>query len=240
MPAFDAYDYVGYVVPGTILLLALMWLFPAIKEQFIGAGWSLSELGVLIILSFACGQLLHQMGHVIDYTPFGRVYYTATVQCDSNPALSKDEKKQLQAVIKKRFEFDVACFGKGDKDAKTRWRDIVKQIYVELHQAKLSERVDIFNRSVGLHLGLGSVFAVLFCLCALVAVGPRVKIKGCAGIRSTLYVADCSDVPKVIALLAALAALSYISFARMDYFSQNYATELLTTYLLRASTAAPL
>jgi hypothetical protein len=233
MPAFDAYDYVGYIAPGTILLIALMLLFPRIRELLAGQKFNLSDFGVLIILSFVCGQVLHQLGHVVDDTDFGRIYYTETAFCKDASVLSTDEQARLQSIIKQRYHVDVPCFSDLSEDGKTNWRNIVRQIYVDVHQAKMSERIDIFNRSVGLHLALGTVFAVLFCVCLAIAIGSRVKIEGFKGIRSTLYVASCEDVIKVALLLIALAGASILCFARMQYFAKYYATELFLTYLLQ-------
>jgi hypothetical protein len=240
MPAFDAYDYVGYIVPGAVLLIGLMLLFPAMREQFAGQKLDLSDLGILIILSFALGQILHQVGHVIDKTDLGRVYYTEKVFCKKDSVLSAAEETQLQGLIKARFNVDASCITDATDDVKTHWRNIVKQMYIDINRAKLSERVDIFNRSVGLHLALGTVFAVLFCICLAIALGSQVKVEGFKGIRSTLCVGDCKDTIKAALVLAALAGASYICFARMHYFAKAYASELFLVYLYHWSPSSPL
>lgn len=240
MPAFDAYDYVGYIVPGAILLVGLMLLFPGMKEQFAGQKLDLSDFGILIILSFALGQILHQLGHVIDKTDLGRVYYTEKIFCEKDSVLSTIEETQLRGIIKARFSVEASCITHANHDVKTHWRNIVKQMYIDINRAKLSERVDIFNRSVGLHLALGTVFAVLFFVCLAIAIGSKRKVEGFKGIRSTLYVADCKDTMKVALVLAALAGASYICFARMHYFAKAYASELFLVYLYHWSPSSPL
>jgi|HubBroStandDraft_4_1064222.scaffolds.fasta_scaffold19077_4 hypothetical protein len=229
MPAFDAYDYVGYIVPGAVLLVGLMLLFPAIKEQLAGHKFELSDLGLLIILSFALGQMLHQVGHVVDKTKFVRTHYSDDILCGGDPSLSAEEKTKVIKIIESQYGFTPSCI---TEDTKTNWRNTVRQIYIEVHEAKRSERVDIFDRGVGLLLGLGTAFAVLFGICLVVALGLHKRVKGFDRIRSTLH-GHHDDATKSIVVLVALAGASWLCFCRMEYFAKYYATELFLAYLLQ-------
>jgi hypothetical protein len=266
MPSFfDAYDYVGYIVPGAILLLCFMYMFPAIREQFGSSRFDLTEIGAFIIIAFVIGQMLHQIGHVIDIDfpryDYSRRYHTDAVACQGQRVLSDAERLRVLDAVKAQFdrEFPNFRFGtdcpiaslikdeigkppktedekrKQAKESASIWRDIVGRINIQIRRAKMSERLDIFNRGLGLHMALSSAFSVLVVGWVIAVAGWKPHFRRRFGVRSPLAIGTWRDFGRAVVVLAALLGALWISINRMDYFALTYARELFLTYLQAGS-----
>jgi hypothetical protein len=273
---FDPYDYIGYIVPGSVMLLALVYLFPWVRERFeIGNGkLAVGEIGMFIIISYALGQMLHQLGHVIDMEPgytISRYYPTDTVACkcqtlECKTLLSSIERERLLAAIVIEFKVkDDVCFLPAFLDLKVvrqcqqvqakdcqdlleenrkTWREVVARININLHRTKASERIELFNRSVGLHYGMATAFAIIFCLVFAIMLFYAVRLllllvkaESIPGMRLTLGIGITERANAIRMALMALVvgAACILSYLRMEYFSGFYARELFLTYLSQGS-----
>jgi hypothetical protein len=174
MPSiFDAYDYVGYIVPGAILMFGVAYLFPWITEQFGSKSvttlkFKIGGIGSFVIVAFVAGQLLHQLGHLIRDDL--RIRSTNAVACGNQDILSTSERNQLLAAIKNEFaEFEW----KNDTCNSSAWRDVVRRIDVKLRAMKMTERIDILFRSIDLNMALTIAFAVLIAIIVLFLILPK-------------------------------------------------------------------
>jgi hypothetical protein len=64
---FDFYEYAGIIIPGTVLVMALVWLFPESRAFFSKEGVTLGELGLFVIIAYAAGQLVQAIGNGLEW-----------------------------------------------------------------------------------------------------------------------------------------------------------------------------
>jgi ABC-type Fe3+ transport system permease subunit len=64
---FDFYEYAGIIIPGTVLVMALVWFFPEARALFSKEGVTLGELGLFIIIAYAAGQLVQAIGNGLEW-----------------------------------------------------------------------------------------------------------------------------------------------------------------------------
>ena len=65
--SFDAYEYVGVAVPGTLPTLAATILFPEIGALVGTYGIELGGLGLFLIMSFVVGHVVQAVGNLIEW-----------------------------------------------------------------------------------------------------------------------------------------------------------------------------
>ena len=64
---FDAYEIVGVIMPGSVLLFGMALLFPDLKSLFFAQGFSLGELGLFLVLSYVTGHLIQAIGNLLEF-----------------------------------------------------------------------------------------------------------------------------------------------------------------------------
>jgi hypothetical protein len=154
---FDFYEYAGIIVPGAVLLMAIVLLFPESRGLFSKDGVTLGELGLFIIVAYAAGQLVQAVGNCIEWVwwkcwggwPSGKVL--------CGKALSTDQKRRLLEALKPALaSADPSKLSTSERLA------VVREVYSEIASAGKAARVDSFNGSYGLMRGLAAAFAVAF------------------------------------------------------------------------------
>jgi len=64
---FDFYEYAGIIIPGAVLVMALVWLFPESRALFSKEGVTLGELGLFLIIAYAAGHLVQAVGNYLEW-----------------------------------------------------------------------------------------------------------------------------------------------------------------------------
>lgn len=166
---FDFYEYAGFIIPGAVVIMAVVWLFPESRMLFSKEGVTLGELGLFVIVAYAAGQLVQAIGNYLEAAwwkiwggmPTGRVLM--------GTHLTAEQHQRLVAALRPAL---------GDADPSkltdTQRRAIVREIYAELLTAGKAARVDTFNGNYGLMRGLTAAFVVVFMLAVVVGKGPPV------------------------------------------------------------------
>jgi hypothetical protein len=101
--SFDAYEYLAFVIPGSVLLLGLMVLFPWIREHIgpaAGTSFDLAGLGAFVIVSFVLGHLLQGLGSSLI---LGELLRGAESAYASN-SVFKGDNKVLAAKVQESLE----------------------------------------------------------------------------------------------------------------------------------------
>jgi hypothetical protein len=150
---FDLYDYVGVIVPGTIVVLTLALLYPALAPT-VQNSISLGDLGIMLILAFLVGHLLQAIGNVWEWI----IWKPSGGMPTSWP--SKSASTLLTAAQKGRLETKLQSdFGTG-LDALSDGRGPIREIFVRIRQNGKPDRIEKFNRNYGLMRGAAAGFLV--------------------------------------------------------------------------------
>ena len=97
---FDFYEYAGFIIPGAVLVIALVWLFPDSRALFSKEGVTLGELGLFVIIAYAAGQLVQAIGNYLEWIwwmPWGGMP-SGQVLCGKY--LSTDQHKRLLEALR--------------------------------------------------------------------------------------------------------------------------------------------
>jgi ABC-type Fe3+ transport system permease subunit len=60
---FDFYEYAGIIIPGAVVVMALVWFFPESRALFSKEGVTFGEFGLFIVIAYAAGQLVQAVGN---------------------------------------------------------------------------------------------------------------------------------------------------------------------------------
>jgi hypothetical protein len=166
---FDFYEYAGIVIPGAVLIMAVVWLFPDTRALFSKEGVTLGELGLFVIIAYAGGQLVQAIGNLLEllwWKPRGGMP-SGRVLCGKY--LSAEQHKRLLDALRPTLgDADPSNLQQAQKLA------IVREIYSEVAAAGKAGRVDTFSGSYGLMRGLAAAFVVTFALAIVAAKGLTV------------------------------------------------------------------
>jgi hypothetical protein len=166
---FDFYEYAGFIIPGAVVIMAVVWLFPESRALFSKEGVTLGELGLFVIVAYAAGQLVQAIGNYLEWLwwkpqggmPTGRVL--------SGSLLTSEQYQRLLVGL-------GAALGSDDlsKLNKAQRRAIVREVYAEVLAAGKAARIDTFSGSYGLMRGLAAAFVLIFVLAIVVGKGATV------------------------------------------------------------------
>jgi hypothetical protein len=200
--SFDFYEYAGIVVPGTIITLGLLWFFPENRVLFSKEGVTFGELGLLVIIAYAAGQLIQGVGNWIELLWWKVWGGFPSKRVLAGHLVSAEQYRRLLVTLRKdgKVTSDLSTCSHSECLA------IVREVYSIVAAAARAGRVDTFNGNYGLLRGLAASFLVLFIL-ALIA-GKGVYVTG------------------------GLATLFLLALQRMHRFGKHYALELFIQYLL--------
>ena len=207
MRRFDFYEFVGYIAPGTILLLGLSLLFPSVGTFVNAQATSLGDFGIFLVLAYVAGHLIQAVGNMLETIWWWLWSGRPTDRIRESKASFLSQKQYELILSRIQSQLDYSEIGKlSDIDSKE-WPAIVKQIYSIVRENGQSEKTDIFNGNYGLNRGLASTFIFLSI--------------------ATPLLSEC-----VIWKTEALLLLAFaISIFRMHRFGKRYAQELFIQFL---------
>ena len=210
---FDAYELAAVLPAGVVTGAGSLWLFSiggdAAPAHSLGA--DLTAAGMLLILAFVTGQLIHAVSSWFERYYWKRVGGWPTDRVES--ILTASQLQRFAAKFQSTFKADYSI--ESQKKSDGTWSKWVREIYVRVKVAELSGRVDMFNRSYGMFssLCLSSLILAVLSAVALFHHDPQ---------KSALFVG----------LLGALSVLaSYIFFHSMRAAGFNYGRELFLTFM---------
>lgn len=163
---FDFYEYAGIIIPGAVVVMALVWFFPESRALFSKEGVTFGEFGLFIVIAYAAGQLVQAVGNYLEWVwwkcwggwPSGRVL--------CGKYLSTDQHRRLRDALRPVVgDADPCKLPEAEKLA------IVREVYSEVAAAGKANRVDIFNGSYGLMRGLAAAFVMTFALAIVTSQG---------------------------------------------------------------------
>ena len=174
MKNLSFYEQAGVVLPGALFLFGAMFYIPELKDVFAKDGVSIGGLGIFVIISYACGQLLAAVGNMVEkvlWSPQGGMPSNWIV--GSNPRLlSAEQISKVHSLVQSRL--GLACPVPANLKAKT-WIPIFRQIYSDVEKHGKPARGEMFNGMYGLNRGLCAA-ALALIVVALVQSPPQWKV----------------------------------------------------------------
>lgn len=148
---FNAYEYVGVIAPGSVIMFGATMIYPDLKALISGDGVTIGGLGIFIILAYIVGHLLQGLGNFFEkifWSCFGGLP-TQWVLKSKQSLLAAFQADKLFDSVKRMYpKFDTTNITEKD------WFLITREIYVHVQRAGCSDRIDSFNRTYGLLRGI--------------------------------------------------------------------------------------
>jgi hypothetical protein len=203
---FQVFEYLAYIIPGTILLYGILWLSPDLKAPLVDEKIDLGSFGIFVILAFVAGLLVHAIAHYVPeqwvLRPLGLVHRTDALICSDAELRGIAIKKAISDKLHEDME--TIC---KNNDARSKQR-VLRQIFAgEQKGGTHHDRVELFEGRYYLLLDLSAVFIILIPVSII--------------LRPAWWRAS---VP--LLLIATL-----LSLERTSYFDRIYASELIQSFL---------
>lgn len=146
---FEVYDFIGVIVPGSIVVITSSLLFPE-WAPLLGSSISLGDLGLVLILAFLAGHLLQAVGNLWETIVWGLMGGMPSAWAASSKTLllSDDQLKRLDDRLQADFSIDRTALAEG--------RSTIREIMVRIKRQGDVERIERFNRNYGLMRGVAA------------------------------------------------------------------------------------
>jgi len=163
---FDFYEYAGIIVPGAVLVMGLVWLFPDSRTLFSKEGVTIGELGLFVIVAYAAGQLVQAIGNYVEWVWWKCWGGMPSGQVLGGKYLSNDQHKRLVDALGPILDGrDPSKLSQPEKLA------AVREVYAEVAATGKASRVDTFSGNYGLMRGIAAAFIVIFALSIITSKG---------------------------------------------------------------------
>jgi hypothetical protein len=160
---FDQYEYVAVIIPGATLLFALSIAFPDRFPLTFDKNLSLGALGIFLIAAYVTGHVLRAIGDIAEkgfWWWFGG-QPTEWVIENKRKLLDETQRRDLVTAVKTLLGLEINLSDYVPKEKRGEWQAVTRQIYAAVSRAGLSVRVDAFNRSGGMMMGITISLATL-------------------------------------------------------------------------------
>jgi hypothetical protein len=247
MPSFDLYEYVAYIIPGSVLVACLIPLCPWIRNQFIEGGQSptgrpAANIGIFLIVTYLLGHVLHVVPHRIEAGSWsyplscegGVLGQNAVVVAKSSDQhlLSAPEFDELRDRLEK-FEFDMTKLELQNPDHFVMWCNALLRMEDAVQTAKRGALLGTFIKGYGLYLGLTTAFALVCLVCAILIFLPSSALSRVIGNEGIWPVARLTGRVRVqlLIFLVVMGIAGSMMLYRLLYFGRLFARELFLSYL---------
>ena len=203
---FHAFEYLAYIIPGTVFLVGVFWLSPKLKAPLIEEKINLSQFGIFVVLAFVAGFLVHAVAHYFPekwpLRQYGLVHRTDTLICSEQQV----QRKAIRQAIGEKLNADMDPVCKGDIEAK-QW--VLRQIFADEHKSgSHHDRVELFEGLYYMMLDLSAAFILLIPLSIVLRPDRHLFI-----------------------IVPSLAVAALLSILLTSYFDTIYASEVILSLL---------
>jgi hypothetical protein len=234
MATFDLYEYVGYIVPGSVLLVCLMPFCPWIRAKF--SGGEFAQIGGFLVASFLLGHFLHALVHGIEgqfrLACEDGVYGENLVLKGDRSVLTTHERENFAVRVKSEFGVDIDDQKTlATDDGYLAWCNATMRIEEAVSAAKRRGGLDTFIKDYGLYLGLMAAFALVLVTCVAVTIvkGGWLLFGATESAWDRLVISKSFKQALILALIAVIAG--GISYYRFEYFGRIFTRELFLSFL---------
>jgi hypothetical protein len=236
MPSFDFYEYVGYIVPGSVLLVCLMSFCPWMRAMFTGG--VAAEIGRFLIVTFLLGHFLHAVAHGVEnlnqWSCEGGVYgeNSLVTNPDGQNLLSKSERWKLHHKILGHFKVDINALNPLNQNANfITWCNITFRIQDSVHHDRRGALLDTFIKDYGLYLGLTTAFALVFLLCIPFILASAVSTDQTVNISFRTNRFIFIPLRRILFITGVAGIGGLLALYRLLYFGRLFTRELFLSFL---------
>jgi hypothetical protein len=155
------YEQVGIVIPGSVLLVGLLFYFPALNLLLAKDGVTLGQFGIFLLLSYGLGHLLAAVGNALEWALWkvaGGMPTDWVIKVKGTSLLSSAQIQALATKVTARLGIKIENIVGMDRKA---WFPISRQIYADVAKNGKPDRIETFNGNYGLNRGLAAATLVL-------------------------------------------------------------------------------
>lgn len=147
------YEQLGIIIPGSILLFGLVPYYPELKLLTTKDAFSVGELGLFVLISYAAGHLVAAIANGLENLFWWNGMPSDWVTCDPPALISVEQVEKLREKVRDRLKINIATMARYDRK---KWWPVSRQIYADVGKNGKPDRIDTFNGNYGLNRGLSS------------------------------------------------------------------------------------
>jgi hypothetical protein len=159
--SFDQYEYVAVLTPGATLLFGLMLIWPDRNQLLTNHEVGLGALGIFLLAAYVVGHILRALGDILEaclWRLFGGMP-TDWVLVSGQELLDAADQTELQRRIQ---ILSSSANTLNDYAGKRKeWKLVIRRMNAAVFRGGGGARVDAFNRTYGLMIGVTVALLVL-------------------------------------------------------------------------------
>jgi hypothetical protein len=160
------YEQVEIVIPGSVVLVGLLFYFPTLNALMAKDGVTLGQFGIFLLLSYAAGHVVAAVGNVVENIAWRVSGGMPSDWVTKSGLLSPQQIDLVESKVRTRLGITIDKIRGLDRKV---WWLISRQIYADVAKNGNPERIDTFNGNYGLNRGLSAACLGLAIVAALQA-----------------------------------------------------------------------
>src|SRR4051794_7377920 len=144
------YEQVGIVIPGSVLMVGLLFYFPALNTLVAKDGVTLGQFGIFLLLSYSAGHFIAAIGNLLEnifWKLFGGMPSDWVTKRECS-LLSAQQVAAVEAKVTTRFNMTLGSLAGMDRKV---WWPISRQVFADVNKNGKVERIETFNGNYGLN-----------------------------------------------------------------------------------------
>lgn len=154
---FSFYDFLGYIIPGAILLLAVIYWAESVLEFDLVTVASISDVGqttLFLIVAYLVGHLMQAFGRRLEKTEAkSSGYFSVRFLRPDATFYTQDFKKQLLDAIQETFALTPLVDPPDNETRDRRLQEMFNVCYTYVIQRGIGQHAEIHNATYGFFRG---------------------------------------------------------------------------------------
>ena len=155
MRAFDFYEFVGILLPGAMLLMAVGYTFNIDLLSSVLIPTSFGGLGAHVLIAYVAGHLLQAVGHSFD-----SVYWRIWKGMPTDWPITRTESNRYPMA---KESVVTLCHTSSSELNLDSWRSLVARVRSTVYACGRAGRLQVFNGIYGMFRGLLATELIIGC-----------------------------------------------------------------------------
>lgn len=158
MKQFDLYEFIGVIVPGSIVGVLIVLEVDTFRSLLGADGMSLGGAGFFLIAAFVLGQFVQSLGNVVEQIvwQFGG-WPTDRVRSSQQALISSKQREQLESMVASMEDTSQSLKDYTPQD----WKAVTARIAARVRGAAKPNQVELANRNYGLFRGIAAAMLLI-------------------------------------------------------------------------------